>query len=72
MVWAMILPSGLLSYQIMEGKQDTKKYINIIDKFALLIIKLEVKPGFIFQQDNAPCQDIFQQIQCNIIKLAGI
>ena len=54
MVWAMILPSGLLFYQIMEGKQDTKKYINIIDKFALPIIKLEVKPGFIFQQDNAP------------------
>jgi len=54
MVWAMVLPSGLLSYQIMEGRQDTEKYIAIIAKYALPIIKLEMKPGFLFQQDNAP------------------
>ena len=54
MVWVMILPRGMLSYQIMADKQDTEKYIHIITKFAMPIIKLEMKPGFIFQQNNAP------------------
>ena len=49
----MILPNGMLSFQIMAGKQDTKKYIDIIIKFSQPIIKLKIKPGFIFQQDNA-------------------
>lgn len=54
MVWAMILPNGLLSYEIMRGNQNSDKYINIISKRALPIIKLALGNNFVFQQDNCP------------------
>ena len=37
MVWAMVLPSGLLSYEIMVGKQNTAKYIDIIINIVIII-----------------------------------
>ena len=54
MVWAMVLPSGFLSYSIMKGNQNSDKYIEIISNRALPIIKLEMGTDFIFQQDNCP------------------
>lgn len=53
MVWAMLLPNGLLSYQIIRTKLNSSKYIEIIEK-ALLTIKLNYKESLILQQDNAP------------------
>ena len=53
MVWAMILPNGLLSYQIIRRKINSSEYIGIIKK-ALFIIKLNFKNRIILQQDNAP------------------
>lgn len=54
MIWAMIMPSGLLSYQIMRGKQNSQKYINIISSYAMPIININYKENMIFQQDNCP------------------
>ena len=54
MVWAMIMPNGLLSYEIMIGKQKSSNYIAIIRNKALPIIRLNVKDDFVFQQDNSP------------------
>lgn len=54
MVWAMILPNGLLSYSIMKGKQNSDKYIAIIQNKAMKIIQLNYKEKMIFQQDNCP------------------
>ena len=54
MIWAMILPNGLLSYSIMKGHQNSEKYMAIIKERAVPIIKLNVKDDFIFQQDNCP------------------
>lgn len=54
MVWAMLLPNGLLSYEIMTGKQDSSKYIEIIKNKAIPIMKLNYSEKLIFQQDNCP------------------
>ena len=54
MVWAMLLPNGLLSYEIMVGKQNSSKYIEIIKNKAIPIIKLNYQDKVIFQQDNCP------------------
>lgn len=54
MVWAMILPNGLLSYRIMEGKQNSLKYIRIIRESAIPIINLNYESRLTFQHDNAP------------------
>ena len=54
MVWAMLMPNGLLSYEILTGRQRSANYIHIIKTKALPIIKLNIKENFIFQQDNCP------------------
>jgi len=54
MVWALILPNCLLSYEIMIGKQNSAKYIELIKSKAIPIIKLNLKESFLYQQDNAP------------------
>ena len=53
MVWAMILPNGLLSYEILTGKQKSSNYIDIIKNKALPIMKINMKDKFVFQQDNS-------------------
>lgn len=54
MVWGMLLPNGILSYRIMKGKQNSLKYVEIMKKSALPILKCNMKSKFIFQQDNCP------------------
>ena len=70
MVWAMVMPNGLLSYKIMKGRQKSENYIRVLENNAIPIIKLNYKDEFTFQQDNCPihvsrkCQEFFRQ--CNI------
>ena len=54
MVWAMIMPNGLLSCEIKIGKQKSSNYIAIIRNKALPITRLNVKDDFVFQQGNSP------------------
>lgn len=54
MIWAMILPIGLISYCIMRGKQNSEKYMQVIKEKAIPIIKLNMGNNFVFQQDNCP------------------
>ena len=49
MFWAMILPNGLLSYEILTGKQKSSNYIDIIKNKALPIMKINMKDKFVFQ-----------------------
>ena len=48
----MLMPNGLMSYRIMKGRQDSKKYINILKECALPMLALNYGKNFIFQQDN--------------------
>jgi len=54
MIWAMIMPNGLLSYQVMKGRQKSEDYIKILETKAIPIIKLNCKGKFILQHDNCP------------------
>jgi len=50
----MIMSHGLLSYEIMKGKQKLSNYVDLIKYIALPIIKRNAKNDFLFQQDNYP------------------
>ena len=50
----MIIPNGLLSYEIMKGYQKSKDYIRLLETKALPIVKLKCGEDFIFKQDNCP------------------
>ena len=50
----MVFPNGLLSYEIMKGRQCSSKYIEIFKSKAIPLIKLNYKQQMTFQQDNAP------------------
>ena len=54
MVWMMVLPNGLLSFQIIEGHFNSIKYINLLCKFIVPIIKLNFGDNVWFQEDNSP------------------
>ena len=53
MVWIMVLPNGLLSFKVIEGKFNSTEYINLLKKNIVLIIKLNYGNHFWFQEDNA-------------------
>ena len=54
MVWAMIIPNGLLSYEIMKDHQKSEDYTRLLETKALPIVKLNYGEYFFFQQDNCP------------------
>lgn len=54
LVWMMVMPNGLLAFQFLEGKVDSKKYIKLLKTCALPILYLNYRSDFFFQQDNAP------------------
>ena len=56
MVWAMVQQTGWLSYEIMEGKQNSNSYIRILKERDFKIIKINFKEKMIFIQDNCPIQ----------------
>ena len=61
------MSNGLLSYEVMKGRQKSQDYINLLKTKAIAIIKLNCREDFIFQQDNCPihvsrtCQDFFKK-----------
>ena len=50
----MILPNGLLSYQIMKGHQNSSSYIQILKSYAIPIMKINYEELLTFQHDNCP------------------
>ena len=44
----MVMPNGLLSYEIISGKHKSRNYINIIKTEALPIIKVNIKDNIMF------------------------
>lgn len=53
MIWMMVLPNGLISYKIINGKFNSTKYKTIISETIIPIARLNFGNGFLFQQDNA-------------------
>ena len=54
MVWAMVLPNGLISFRFMKGKQNADDYIKIIKDVVIPITKLNLGNEVIYQHDNCP------------------
>lgn len=52
MVWAMLMPNGLISYRIMRGRQNSEKYVRILQESMIPIMKMNYEDNIIFQQDN--------------------
>lgn len=52
MVWMMVLPNGMLSYRIIDGKFDSKIYVNLIKTSAVPIMRANGYSSFYYQQDN--------------------
>lgn len=54
MVWGMTMSNGLIAVKILEGKQDSEKYIRLFKDFAVPIINLNNHEGYHVIQDNCP------------------
>lgn len=53
MVWAMVLPNGLLSYKILNRDFKSNAYIDLLCQTVVPICKLNYGKNFWFQQDNS-------------------
>jgi len=51
-VWLMVMPNGLLSHKIIEGKFCSKDYLALLQTSVVPIIKLNYGNKFVFQVDN--------------------
>lgn len=53
MVWAIILPNGLISYRFLNRSFKSTDYINLLQNVVVPIAKLNLGNNFWFQHDNA-------------------
>lgn len=54
MVWAMVLPNGLISFQFLKGNQSADNYIQIIKNVVIPISRLNLTSDYTYQHDNCP------------------
>lgn len=53
MVWAMVMPNGLLSFKILDRDFKSGQYIQLLSQTVVPICKLNYGNTFCFQQDNS-------------------
>ena len=53
MIWMMLMPNGLLCYDVIDGKFNSDRYIQLLDTKVVPIMKLNYGSDFLFQEDNA-------------------
>ena len=74
MVWMMVLPNGLLSFKIIEGKFNSIKYIALLCNSIVPIMKLNCGNDIWFQEDNSPVhkskmvKDFILKSQINVLE----
>jgi transposase len=54
MIWGMLFHTGHLHLHEVKGSLDSRKYCQLLNTFALPIIREEYDEDFVLQQDNAP------------------
>lgn len=54
MMWGVLMPNGLIALKQLEGKQDSVKYINLLQTFAVPLLNLNMDINYNFVQDNCP------------------
>lgn len=70
MVWMMVMPNGLLSFHFLEGKVDSKMYIDLMKIHVLPTLFLNYGLDFYLQQDNAPVHR--SKLTMDFFKSSGI
>ena len=53
MYWGMVMPNGLVALRQLKGKQNSEKYITLLESFAVPCMKLNLIGSFSFIHDNA-------------------
>jgi len=53
MVWAMVLPNGLLTFRLLQRDFKSKQYIDLLSETIVPICKLNYGNMYWFQQDNS-------------------
>jgi len=53
LVWAMVMPNGLISHQFIRGKFKATDYLTLLKEKVIPILKLNFGDNFWFQEDNA-------------------
>ena len=54
MIWGMLLPDGELLYQEVKQTMNAVRYIELLNNFALPVIRDRYGEDWVLQQDNAP------------------
>jgi transposase len=54
MLWGMLFSTGRLHLLEIKGNLNSKKYCELLNTFALPLIRAEYDQDFVLQQDNAP------------------
>jgi transposase len=54
MIWGMLFPTGRLHLHEVKGNLDSRKYCQLLNTYALPLIREEYEEDFVLQQDNAP------------------
>lgn len=48
----MVTPNGLLTIKFLQGKIKSRNYLDMLQTFAVKLMKLNMRPNFMFVQDN--------------------
>ena len=48
----MISPNGILTVKLLKGKMRSNNYLEMLQTFAVKIMKLNMRQNFSFVQDN--------------------
>ena len=54
MIWGMLLPDGELFYQEVKQMMNAVRYLQLLNNFALPVIRDRYGEDWVLQQDNAP------------------
>jgi len=52
MYWGILMPNGLISLREIIGNLNSEKYIELLQIYGVPIMRLNLKSGFNFVQDN--------------------
>ena len=53
LVWAMVMPNGLISHHFIRGKFKASDYLNLLKEKVIPMLKLNFGDKYSFQEDNA-------------------
>ena len=52
MVWGMVMPNGLIAIKEIDGTLNSKKYVDLLETYAVWLMNLNLPKDFNFVQDN--------------------